>query len=93
MEILPTRLRMARTTLSAAIIEVLGLPGSVRPMNSRTKRPKAPSASMRCTLPGAAGSAISVAAVASRPSPASAMVAATLAFCGKRRAASPALPR
>ena len=83
------RLWIARSTDSAASVEVFGLSAIGVPVTSMCRLPKAPAASIACTLPGASGSAMSVTSVRSNPSPASASVAATLAFCGNSFAASP----
>src|SRR5262249_37773450 len=72
----------ARATLMAASAEVLGLLRDGLPCNWIAKQPAAPSASISCTFPGASGSATSSTSVASKPRPASAIAAATLAFCG-----------
>src|SRR3984885_12032792 len=82
MTIVASRLRSARATLSAASADVFGFVRDGRPCNKMVKRPAAPSASISCTLPGASGSATSSTSVLSKPRPASATAAATLAFCG-----------
>src|ERR1700726_747264 len=63
-------LRMARATLSAAKAEVFGLVREGLPSSSIAKRPAAPSTTISCTLPGAAGSATSSTSVRSKPRPA-----------------------
>src|SRR5207248_9119657 len=75
-------LRSARATLKAASAEVLGFVRDGFPCSVMANRPAAPSTSISCTLPGASGSATSSTCVISKPSPASATAAATLAFCG-----------
>src|SRR4029077_4346517 len=92
MTIVASRLISARATLSAASADVLGLLRDGLPCSWMAKRPAAPSASISCTLPGASGSATSSTSVLSKPRPASATAAATLAFCGERSAPSAAAP-
>ncbi len=76
------RLIRARATLNPVKADVLGFSGLGLPCKVTEKRPLAPSASISWTLPGALGSATNSTVVSSKPMPARAMVAATLAFFG-----------
>ena len=83
---------MLRATLYPAVSEVLGLSGEGRPSSWIVKFAHADCTAISWMLRSIVGSAISWTSVRSKPAPARAMAAATLAFCGNALEASRAVP-